>query len=75
MHVKLFGKLHPLSNEWGKYNGAIRRGHLLAPRAVTGAIHFGSGMIPELQKVAVIIPMNSSRENFREAGAWSSSHS
>lgn len=75
MHVKLFGKLYLLSNDWGKYNGAIRRGHLLTPRAVMGAIHFGSGMIPKLQKVAVIIPMKSSRENFREVGAWSRSHS
>ena len=22
MHAKLFDKLHPLSNEWGEYNGA-----------------------------------------------------
>ena len=75
MLVKLFGKLHPLSNERGKKNGAIHRGHLLTPRAVMGFIHFGSGMITKLQKVEVIIPMNSSRENFREVGAWSRSHS
>lgn len=51
MHAKLFDKLHPLSNEWGEYNGA----NPCTSCSARFYIHFGSGKITKLQKVGIIM--------------------
>lgn len=64
MQAKLFDKLHPLSNEWGEYNGAD-------PCTSSSAgffIYFGSGEITKLQKVGVIMTMKAQDYYVREEG-------
>lgn len=64
MHVKLFGNLHPLSNQWDKYNGTSHSRYLLAPCTRLGLIYLRSGRITKLQKVGVIISMSRTSERW-----------
>ena len=64
MHAKLFGKLHPLSNEWGEYKGA----NTCTMCSTVFYIYFGSRKTTNLQKMGIFMAMKAQDYYVREEG-------